>query len=106
MADDLPDRQIIKESLAWRAKYRTKEQNPLQNLRCGQIVSHPSNRGGEPISTSRTKDLAGVLLCDGYHLTEATVDSVVVEVDVDSSGKPRSTFSDHFKVSVELEPDH
>ena len=106
MADDLPDRQVLKEILAWRAKYRTKEQSPFQNLRCGQIVPHPSNRGGEPISTSRTKDLAGVVLCDGYHLTEATVDSVVVEVDVDPSGKPRSTFSDHFKFSVELEPDH
>ena len=51
MADDLPDRQVIKESLAWRAKYRTKEQNPLQNLRCGEIVPHPSNRGEEATST-------------------------------------------------------
>ena len=105
MTDDVPDQKVIKQSLAWRAKYGTKVQAPRQNLFCWQIVPHNSNRGREPIRTSRTKDLAGLILSGGYHHTEATVDSVVVDVDVDHSGNPKRTFSSHFQYSGALGPD-
>ena len=72
----------------------------------GKSSPHPKNRGGEPIRIARTKTLAGDIFYNGYDPTEATVDSVVVEVDDDPFGNPKSTFPDHFKFSVELKPDH
>ena len=106
MTDDVPHRKVIKESIALRAKYKTKRQAPRQNLMCSQIVPHPKNRGGEPIRTSRTKTLAADILAAGYDPTEAIVDSVVVEVGVDVYGDPEMTFSDHFKANAGLDPDH
>ena len=105
MANEVPDTKVIKASLALRAKYQTKRQAPRQNLRCLQVVPHPKNRGGEPIRTARTKTLAGDILYNGYDPTEATVDSVVVEVDADGMGKPTRTFADHFQANVVFDPD-
>ena len=82
---DCPDRKLIKASIALRAKYKTKRQAPRQNLRCIEIVPHKMNRGGEPIRTSRTKTSAADISYSGYDPTEATVDSVVVEVGLDGS---------------------
>ena len=89
MKDDVPDQKVSKQSLAYRAKYGTKVQAPRQNWFCWQIVPHCMNRGGEPIRNSRAENLAGDILSAGYHHTEATVDSVVVGVDVDSMGNLR-----------------
>ena len=82
----VPDRPIIKLSLYYRAKYTTKRQEPKQNLMCWQLVPHPSNRGGEVIRSTRTKALAGDIFEVGYDPVEGTVDSVSVEVKVDSRG--------------------
>ena len=106
MTDEVPDRKLIKESLAYRAKYKTKRQAPRQNLTCAQMCPHPQNRGGEPIRSSRTKLLGGYILDSGYDPTEATVDSVAVEVDIDDKGLPMTTYSDHFKANAGLDPDH
>ena len=46
------------------------------------------------------------ILAAGYDPTEATVDSVVVEVDIDAGGAPTTTFSDHFKANAGMDPDH
>ena len=64
------------------------------------------SRGGEPISATSTKTLAGVILASGYDPTEATVDSAAVEVDVDEKGNPMTTSSVHFKANAGLDPDH
>ena len=85
MSDEAPDTKVIKASLAYRAKYKSKRQAPRLNLHAWQIVPHPKNRGGEPIRTLRTKTLAGDIVYNGYDPTEATVDSVVVEVGLDRS---------------------
>ena len=50
--------------------------------------------------------MAGVILAAGYDPTEATLDSVVVEVDVDANGHPMTTYSDHFNANAGLDPDH
>ena len=97
----MPDRQIIKESLALRAKYRTKRQAPRQIVKCFQIAPHPKNRGGEPIRATRTRTKAIYILESGYDPAKAIVNSVAVEV-----GNPAATFSDHFKANAGLDPDH
>ena len=72
MTDDMPDTKIIKASLQYRAKYKSKRQAVKQNLMCWQIVPHPSNRGGDVIRTARTKGLAGEILEAGYDPVEGT----------------------------------
>ena len=106
MTDEGPDRKVIKECLAFRAKYVTKRQAPRQNLHCWQILPHPKNRGGEPIRATRTRALTIDMLESGFDPTETTVDSIAVEVNVDDMGKPATTFSDHFKANAGLDPDH
>ena len=106
MTDDVPDTKIIKASLQYRAKYRSKRQAAKQNLMCGQIVPHLSNPGGDVIRTARTKGLVGEILEAGYDPVEGTTDPVAVEIDVDASGAPSSRFSDHFKANVGMDPDH
>ena len=85
MSDEGPNSKVIKASLAYRAKYKSKRHRPKMVLQSWQIVPHPKNRGGEPIRTLRTKTLAGDIVYNGYDPTEATVDSVVVEVCLDLS---------------------
>ena len=87
MSDEGPDSKVIKASLAYRAKYTSKRHPPRRILFAWQIVPHHKNRGGEPIRTTRTKTLAGDIVYNGYDPTEATVDSVVVEVGLDRSKK-------------------
>ena len=94
MTDGVPDTKTIKLSLQYRAKYKSKQQAAKQNLRCCQIVPHPSNRGGEVISTTRTKGLMEEILEAGYDPVEGTADPVAVEIDVDASGALSSRFSD------------
>ena len=106
MADGVPDTKVIKLSLAYRAKYQTKRQAPRQNLRCLQVVPHPKNRGGDVIRVVRTKGLIGEILDSGYCSTEATVDLVAVEIDLDSSEAPSTKFSDHFRSNAGMDQDH
>ena len=106
MSDVVPDTRVIKLSLFYRAKYKTKRQAPRQNLRCCQVAPHPKNRGGDVIRTVRTKVLTGDILYSGYDPTEATLDLVAVEVDQDDSGRDSTTFSDHFKSFAGMDPDH
>ena len=105
MTGEVPDTRLIKQSLALRAKYRTKREGlagGMRNLYAWQIVPHPKACGGEPIRSSWTKALAGDILAAGYDPSEATVDSVVVEVAVDSTGAPMTTFAEHFHANAFL----
>ena len=106
MAAGMPDTKIIKLALHYRAKFQTKRQEPKQNLKCWQIVPHPSNRGGEVIRSTRTRILGGDIVEAGCDPTEAVVDSVAVEIDVDALGQPSNKFRDHFAVNAGLDPDH
>ena len=106
MADGSPDTKVIKKGLAYRAKYKSKRQAHKQNLMCSQVVPHPKNRGGDVIRTLRTKALVGDILDCGYDLVEATLDLVAVEIDLDDSGGASTKFSDHFKSSAGMDPDH
>ena len=84
--DGVPDTKIIKASLQYRAKYKSKRQPDRQKLLCLQLVPYPSNRGGEVIRTARTKALAGDILEVGYDPGEATADVVSVEIDEYAEG--------------------
>ena len=61
---------------------------------------------GEAIRTLRTKVLVAEILKAGYDSVEVFVDTVAVEIDLDSSGCPSSKFSDHFKANTGSDPDH
>ena len=104
MAGEVPDNKLIKQSLAFRAKYKTKREGlagGLQNLYAWQIVPHPmSSMGWEPRRVSRTKALVEDILSNGYDPSEATVDSVVVEAAVDGTGVPMKTFAEHFHANA------
>ena len=106
MSGEGPDSKVIKASLAYRAKYKSKRHRPKMVLQSWQIVPHPKNRCGEPIRTLKTKTLAGDILYNGYDPTEATVDSVVVEVGLDASKKPLNDFRQHFHASQKFDTDH
>ena len=106
MANEVPDTKVIKLSLIYRAKYQTKRQAPKQNLRCTQVVPHPKNRGGDVIRVVRTKGLIGEILDSGYCSTEATVDLVAVEIDLDELGYASTRFSDHFRSNAGMDRDH
>ena len=109
MAGEVADNKLIKQSLAFRAKYRTKREGlagGVRNLYAWQIVPHPQAWGGEPIRSSRTKALAGDILAAGYDPSEATVGSVVVEAAVDGTGAPMKTFAEHFLANALYYPDH
>ena len=110
MTDEVPDMRLIKQSLAFRAKYRTKREGlagGMRNLYAWQIVPHPmSSMGGEPIRVARTKALVEDILSNGYDPSEATVDSVVVEAAVDGAGVPMKTFAAHFLANAVYYPDH
>ena len=106
MSGEGPDSKVIKQSLAYRAKYKSKRHRPKMVLQSWQIVPHPKNRCGEPIRTLKTKTLAGDILYNGYDPTKATVDSVVVEVGLDRSKKPLNDFRQHFHESQKFDTDH
>ena len=73
---------------------------------CSDLVPHPSNRGGEPVRTTRTKALAGEIIDAGYDLNEGIGDHMAVEVDFDPNGDPSCFFSDHFMATSGMDSDH
>ena len=106
MTEGVADSKIIKASLCYRAKYKTKRQAVKQNLMCWQLVPHPSNRGGEPRRTAKTKALAGDIIEVGYDPLEGIADRVAVEVELDASGDPSHRFSQHFQANSGMGSDH
>ena len=84
MATDKPDAQavqLIKQSIALRAKYR-KGQGPTPCIKMfspALAVPHPRNRGGDPVVSMRTKELGNCLARDGHDPMEAASSAVAVE---------------------------
>ena len=102
----MPDTNVIKQYLQYRAKYKSKRQPCRQTLLCGQVVPHPSLRGGEAIGTARTKELAGNILAAGYDPFGAILLLVAVEIDEYVDGVPSMKFSEHFNANAGMYPDH
>ena len=69
--------QIIKRSIALRAKYRVREKKT--KVLPWLVVPHPQNRGGDPIKSIRTKQLTGTIATDGYDSVEANSNGVVLQ---------------------------
>ena len=77
----MTDTQMIKKSIAWRAKYRL-EQGPGLTYRVLSpqiVVPHPRNRGGDLVKSLRTKELTGTVLVDGCDPLEACSNAVAVQ---------------------------
>ena len=67
------DPQIIKRSIAYRAKYRAEggEEPFFKNYSPLQVVPHPTNRGGVPVTSLRTKQLIGTIVKEACDDVEA-----------------------------------
>ena len=77
--------QIIKRSIALRAKYRVREKIKISPW---LALTHPQTRGGDPIKSIRTKQLTGTIATEGYDAVEANSNGVVVQEKPVLTGKP------------------
>ena len=96
------DTQLIKKSIAFRAKYRLEQgSEPTMRLFAPPLaVPHPKNRGGDPVKSLRTIQLSGSIVQDGCDVVEANSNAVAVE---DNPKKPR--FQSFFEEQVKSDPD-
>ena len=97
-----PDTQMIKRSIAYRAKWR-KGQGPgpcIKVFSPALAVPHPSNRGGDPIVSTRTKQLSGTIAKDGHDPVEAASTAVAVEEKPQRRHPVWGTFQSHFEGQV------
>ena len=94
--------QLIKRSIALRAKYRLEQGSaPTMRLYAPSLaVPHPKNRGGDPVKSLRTIQLSGSIVQDGCDVVEANSNAVAVE---DNPSKPR--FQSHFEEQIKSDPD-
>ena len=75
------DTQMIKRSIAFRAKYRL-EQGPGPTYRVLSpqiVVPRPRNQCGDPVKSLRTKELSGTIVVDGCDPVEASCNAVAVQ---------------------------
>ena len=91
MADAAVQTQIIKQSIAFRAKYEIIAEQYWPPFR---VVTHPQNRGGDPIKQQRLRELTGKLVVDGVDPIEANMNGVCVA----ATG---NNFQDAFVKSIE-----
>ena len=75
------DPQIIKRSIAYRAKYRLGlGDTPTYKIVAPLlVVPHPRNRGGVPVTSLRTKELIGTIVKEACDEVEANSSAVAVE---------------------------
>ena len=88
-----PGNQMMKKSIAFRAKYRV-GQGPtptLKRVQPMQVVPHPRNRNGNPVSSKRTRDLSGTIAKDGFDAFEASSNAVAVQEQHVEPGEERLT---------------
>ena len=98
------DFRIIKQAIAYRAKYRRHERKFLPTLSVG---THPSNRGGEVAKSSRTKQINDIILQACYDDVEAYFNAVVIEQksELAVAGPHWQSFDALFAGSVAADPD-
>ena len=92
---------VIKEGIAWRAKYRVQKSKWLSPW---VVVPHPKNRGGEVVESSRTKQINGRINKTGYDDVEAYHRAVAVEGDPEVSGH-YTYYEKMFEAAVAADPD-
>ena len=104
MSESTEFTQIIKRSIAYRAKYRVGKKT--KRILPWLVVPHPKNRGGEPIKSIRTKELTGTIAEDGYDEVEANSNGVVVQEKPVVAGLPKSdTFQKAFAEKLYCDPE-
>ena len=83
-----PDTQIIKTSIAYRAKYRLGQgpEPTIMMMAPGLAVPHPKNRGGDPVVSLRTKQLAGFIANAGFDAVEVKSCAIAVKDDATRGG--------------------
>ena len=93
--------QFIKQSIAYRAKYRTDGKMLIGVL---SVVPHPRNRSGDPVKSLRTMQLNGTVAKEGYDPVEANSNGVAVEQKPAVAGR-ESSFQDDFAQKSKTDPD-
>ena len=105
MATGGPDAQaiqLIKQSIALRAKYR-KGQGPapcIKLLSPALAVPHHKNRGGDPVVSMRTRELGNFIAREGHDPMEAASSAVAVEGHAGKTHADWGTFQSHFEGQV------
>ena len=102
MATGGPDVQVIKQSIAYRAKYR-KGQGPTPCVKIftpALAVPHPRNRGGDPVVSMRTRELGNFIAREGNDPMEAASSAVAVEGHAGKTIADWGTFKIHFEGQV------
>ena len=97
-----PNVQLIKQSIAYRAKYR-KGQGPqpyIQTFSPALAVPHPKNRGGDPVVSKRCKQLSGHITTEGHDPVEAASSAVAVEAHAWKPAPVWGSFQKHFTLQV------
>ena len=96
--------QKIKQSIAFRAKYRVDPKN-LQVMSPLLVVPHPKNRGGDPVKSLHTMQLNATVAVEGYDPIEANCNAVAVEDKPAVAGGSGHYFQDEFAKQVKADPD-
>ena len=94
--------QIIKQSIAFRAKYREESKKTMSPL---LIVPHPKNRGGDPVKSLRTMQLNGTVAVEGYDAIEANGNGVAVQDKPAVAGGSGTLFQDDFAEKTKTDPE-
>ena len=116
-----PDTQIIKQSIALRAKYRTGPgpEPQIMTMPPYLVVPHPKNRGGDPVVSLRTKELVQFIAKSGCDPSEARSCAIAVEsmpitappirgrlaTKTRDGGDERVSFQKHFERQTASDPD-
>ena len=95
--------QIIKQSIAFRAKYRVEESKKTMSPLL--IVPHPKNRGGDPVKSLRTTQLNGTITVEGYDPIEANGNGVAVQDKPAVAGGSGTRFQEDFAQKLKTDPD-
>ena len=94
--------QRIKQSIAYRAKYRIDGKRLIGVL---SVVPHPRNRSGDPVKSLRTMQLNGTVAKEGYDPVEANSNGVAVEQKPAVAGVAGSSFQEDFAQKSKTDPD-
>ena len=101
MADD-HTRQIIKRSIAYRARFRVESKKVVAPF---QIVPHPQNRGGDPVKSLRTQQIIHDIMKDGYDPIDANSNGVLVEEKPVVAGGSERVLQEDFEKKIKVDPD-
>ena len=101
MADE-KSRQIIKKSIAFRARFRVESKKVVTPF---QVVPHPSNRGGDPVKSLRTQQIIYDIMKDGYDPVDANSNGVLVEEKPAAAGGNGNTYQVVFAEKITVDPD-